>query len=71
MLIFVMATLSCSGWDRGKCYESAQKAFPEGQVVVIGKHGWHFIIKDKDGSIWYVVAENDTNTEITERRKLF
>lgn len=71
LLIFVMAILSCSGWDRGKCYDSAQKAFPEGRVVVIDETGWRFIVKDKDGSIWYVVAGNDTNSDITEKRKLF
>lgn len=70
-LIFIITTLSCSGWDRGKCFESVQKAFPEGQIVVIGKDGWNFVVKDKDGSIWYVVTGNGTNTNITEKRKLF
>jgi len=49
--------------------ESVKKRFPNGEVAFIG--GDQYIVKDKDGSIWYVVLTKVFNSKITWEEKLF
>lgn len=78
--IFCVIILLCSiqffpgcgdSHNRGKCFENVQIAFPQGQVVPIDENGYRFIVKDKDGVIWYVKTANITNADISSKRKLF
>jgi hypothetical protein len=72
VVVLVTAALSWKGSDSpGKCMESVQKAFPEGDWKNVPIQYYKFIVRDKDGSVWWVETFNFTDSEISSKVKLF
>ena len=71
VILGCMLLFGCAGDDRSECFQSVQNTFPGGKVVVLGRDGYKFVVKDKDGSVWYVETMNSSDTNITKKIQLF
>lgn len=67
-----MAVVTARGSDSpAKCMESVQKAFPEGDWKLVPAQYYKFLVRDKDGSVWWVETINFSDSEISSKVKLF
>jgi hypothetical protein len=66
-----LSLIGCDAHNHAACFMSIQKEFPNSQICVVDRNGYRFVVKDKDGLIWYVETRNYTNTNISLKQKLF
>ena len=69
-LTALLALSACVGTPIG-CLKSIQAAFPYGEIKNVPGMNYSFIIKDKDGSIWYAETKAVINSNITEKIRIF
>jgi hypothetical protein len=51
--------------------DSVQKAFPEGEWKSVPANNFKFLVRDKDGSVWWVETLNFSDSEVSSKLKLF
>jgi hypothetical protein len=70
-LLCVFSLNGCgNGWDNAKCLQAVQAAFDGSSVFSLPDAKYRFIVKDTDGSIWYVKTMGE-DTTVTTKLKVF
>lgn len=71
-LVFLVLLAGCGGADSpSRCMDAVQRAFPQGDVRMSPENKFHYIVRDVDGSVWWVETGNFSNPDISEKVRVF
>lgn len=70
MLAICLGLSGCDALDRTRCQENVSNAFPDSEVVQT-PNGYRFIVRDKNGNIWYVETMNMFDANVSGKVLVF
>lgn len=71
LMFLLVVAVGCDSVDANICYESVVDEFQNSKVYLIPGESFRFIVADSSGNIWYVETYNATNTDVSQKTKLF
>lgn len=70
-VLLLVALAGCGpGYQQIKCYQAVSEEFPGGQVWELPDSNYRFIVRDREGALWYVRTMN-RGPEVSDRVLLF
>lgn len=70
-LVMLLSGCGTPAHDIFLCYQNVQKKFPESQVQVIPEAKYKFLVKTKQGQIYYVETMYSTSPEVSSYYLVF
>lgn len=71
LMIFALGLAGLTGCSSNYRAEAVNKAYPNSEVVFTPTQHQDFIVRDPDGTVWYVRCDNPFSNTITSKSKLF
>lgn len=69
LMFVVIMLMGCDSSDEMMCMQSVEKTFPNADIRPVGRYV--FIVKDSNGSIWYVKTMYATTPDVSYKVKVF
>jgi hypothetical protein len=71
LLVFlILVCVACDASDPSKCKESVVREFPNFEVTDIPGDSYSFLVKDKNGNLWFVKTLSLFSPNISSIRRI-
>ena len=70
IVLFLIALLVVTGCSNNYKMEKVTEAFPNAEIVFTPNQTQDFIVREQDGSVWYVRCDNPFTGNVTSKSKI-
>jgi hypothetical protein len=71
LILFTFLTILLTGCSQTYRAEGVNDAFPNSEVAFVPTHSSDFIVRDPNGTVWYVRCDHPFRNTVTSKAKLF